>query len=241
MNDFEKELIDVCSMNEMTKGLIPENKAHLFSELYLFMKEYNNAVNITSITEQSEVILKHIIDSVVINKYIKDNDTICDIGCGGGFPSIPNAILRENVKFLCDDSVTKKTIYVKKCSEHLGLSNIEVTNKRAEELGNDSSHRERYDIVTARGVGKLNLICELCIPLVKVGGMFIAMKSANFEEELNEASGAIETLGAEYSFKTYSLKNSNEEISRSLIIIRKTKHTPSIYPRTFSQISKKPL
>ena len=124
----------------------------------------------------------------------------------------------------------------------LGFDGVSVSNRRAEELGQDADFRESFDALTARAVGKLNLICELCLPLVKVGGCFLAMKSQSTDEELKEAQNAISVLGAEVEkVSKYTLTDGNEELERSIVVIRKTKPTPKLYPRNNSQIAKKPL
>lgn len=229
-------------MNEMTKNQITDTHAAIFEKMTEFFLKTNETLNLTAIKDIDGVILKHIVDSSAIIPYIKDGDKVADIGCGGGFPTFPIAILRGGVSLFSVDSVTKKVEYVKRCAEHLGLQNISVSNERAEVLGKDPKYRENFDIVTARAVGRLNLICELCLPLVKVGSYFIAMKSQTTDEEIEEASVAISTLGGKLEkVERYVLTDGNETIDRTLVIIKKEGKTPPKYPRNNSQISKKPL
>ncbi|MBP3494578.1 MAG: 16S rRNA (guanine(527)-N(7))-methyltransferase RsmG [Clostridia bacterium] len=242
MTDFERKLIEVANKNEATRGLINEKQASLLSKISEHMIEVNKALNLTAIKDEDGIILKHLVDSSACVNFIPQNASICDIGCGGGFPSLVIASLRDDVKILSVDSVTKKVKYVEDTARLFSLDNISVSSERAETLGQDSLYREKFDVATARAVGRLNLICELCLPLVKVGGAFVAMKAQSTDEEINEAINAIELLGAKIEdVKKYTLTNGSEEIERSIIIIRKVKSTPLKYPRNNSQIAKKPL
>jgi 16S rRNA (guanine527-N7)-methyltransferase len=174
--------------------------------------------------------------------YLDKGAKVADIGCGGGFPTFPISILRPDITVLGVDSVTKKVEYVKNTATLLGIPTISVSNRRAEELGKDAEYREKFDIACARAVGRLNLLCELCLPLVKVGGAFIAMKSRTTVEELEEAKNAISLLGGECeNVVNYTLTDGAESLDRTMIIIRKQTRTPQKYPRNNSQISKKPL
>ena len=174
--------------------------------------------------------------------FISEGARVCDIGCGGGFPSLVIAILRGDVSVLGVDSVAKKVKYVEETASLLGLDNITVSSRRAEELGQDKSFRESFDTVTARAVARLNTLCELCLPLVKVGGYFIAMKSQSTGEEIDEAKAGIELLGGKIEdVYTYTLTDGAETVERTIVKIKKVKSTPPKYPRNNSQISKKPL
>lgn len=242
MSEFTQKLIYVSDLNEQTRGLIDEKSATLLEKLARHMVQANKELNLTAITDDDGIILKHFVDSVAIAPFIEKNAKIVDVGCGGGFPSLPVAILRDDVSVLGLDSVTKKVNYVKATASFLGLDNIEVSNERAEVLGQSPLFRESFDLACARGVGRLNLLCELCLPLVRVGGCFVAMKSLTAGEELESARDAISLLGAkiEGSFD-YSLTNGTETLSRTIIVLRKIASTPPKYPRNNSQISKKPL
>lgn len=242
MKDFQAKLTSVANKNEATQNLIDEKACALLEDLTSHMLEVNKTLNLTAIRDEDGVILKHIVDSAACVPYIDKNARICDIGCGGGFPTLVIGILRGDVSVLGVDSVTKKVNYVKDTANLLGLSHVDATNERAEEMGQSSKYREAFDIATARAVGRLNLICELALPLVKVGGKFLAMKSLSTKEELEEAKHAIEVLGGELEqVVEYSLTDGNETIERTIIIIKKIKKTPTQYPRNNSQIAKKPL
>ena len=242
MHDFEKELIRVANINKATENLINSDTSSTFFALYEHMIKVNEEMNLTAITDTDGVILKHFVDSCAVVPEIPEDATLCDIGCGGGFPTLPVAILRSDVSILGVDSVTKKVEYVKNTSKLLGLDNVNVSNRRAEELGKDVEYREKFDVVLARGVGKLNLLCELCLPLVKIGGCFIAMKAIGIHEEIKQAENAIKTLGAKIEkVIEYTLTNEKETLTRAMIVLKKQTHTPPKYPRNNSQISKKLL
>jgi 16S rRNA (guanine527-N7)-methyltransferase len=242
MTEFQNKLIRVADLNEATRGLINEEKAALFERFSTHMLKVNEELNLTAIRDTDGVILKHIVDSCAIVPLLPDGARIVDIGCGGGFPTFPISILRDDVSVLGVDSVTKKVEYVKNTATLLDISSISVSNRRAEELGKDTNYREAFDIACARAVGRLNLLCELCLPLVKVGGAFIAMKSRTTVEELEEAKNAISLLGGECeNVVNYTLTDGAESLDRTMIIIRKQTRTPQKYPRNNSQISKKPL
>ena len=238
---FVKKLISVANRNEATKNLINEENAAKLERLSYHMLEVNKTLNLTAIKDEDGVILKHLVDSSAVIPFIPENASLCDIGCGGGFPSLVIAILRPDVSVFSVDSVSKKVAYVESTAKLFGLTNESVSNERAEVLG-QGEKRESFDVVTARAVGRLNLISELCLPLVRVGGSFLAMKSLSTDEELEEAKNAIELLGGKVeSVFTYTLTDGNEQIDRSIVVIRKVKGTPSKYPRNNSQIAKKPL
>ena len=240
MLDFKNELLRVANLNEATKNLITEDSAPVFEALCSHMLEKNKVLNLTAIRDEEGVILKHFVDSVAVLPFI-NGTSLADIGCGGGFPSLPIAILRPDISVLSVDSVSKKVAYVEDTAKYLSLSNVKTSSCRAEDLGK-SELREAFDTVTARAVGRLNLLCELCIPLTRVGGVFLAMKSQTTKEELDEAKSAISLLGGEVEkIVSYTITNGSEEFSRTIVVIRKIKKTPDKYPRNNSQISKKPL
>lgn len=238
---FVEKLINVANRNDATKNLINEENARRLEALSSHMLEVNKTLNLTAIKDEDGVILKHLVDSSAVIPFIPENASLCDIGCGGGFPSLVIAILRPDVSVFSVDSVSKKVAYVENTAQKFGLKNEKTSNERAEALG-QGNKRESFDVVTARAVGRLNLISELCIPLVKVGGVFLAMKSLSTDEELEEAQKAIALLGGKVEkVFTYTLTDGNEEIERSIVVIRKIKNTPPKYPRNNSQISKRPL
>lgn len=240
--DFKEKLLEVANRNDATRFIITQEKAVVLEKLTSHMLKVNENLNLTAIKDEDGVILKHLVDSSACVPFISEGARVCDIGCGGGFPSLVIAILRGDVSVLGVDSVAKKVKYVEETASLLGLDNITVSSRRAEELGQDKAFRESFDTVTARAVARLNTLCELCLPLVKVGGCFIAMKSQSTSEEVDEAKSGIELLGGKIEdVYTYTLTGGDETVERTIVKIKKVKSTPPKYPRNNSQISKKPL
>ena len=240
--DFKEKLLEVANRNDATRFIITQEKAVVLEKLTSHMLKVNENLNLTAIKDEDGVILKHLVDSSACVPFISEGARVCDIGCGGGFPSLVIAILRGDVSVLGVDSVAKKVKYVEETASLLGLDNITVSSRRAEELGQDKSFRESFDTVTARAVARLNTLCELCLPLVKIGGCFIAMKSQSTSEEVDEAKAGIELLGGKIEdVYTYTLTGGDETVERTIVKIKKVKSTPPKYPRNNSQISKKPL
>lgn len=240
--DFKEKLLEVANRNDATRFIITQEKAVVLEKLTSHMLKVNESLNLTAIKDEDGVILKHLVDSSACVPFISEGAHVCDIGCGGGFPSLVIAILRGDVSVLGVDSVAKKVKYVEGTASLLGLDNITVSSRRAEELGQDKAFRESFDTVTARAVARLNTLCELCLPLVKIGGCFIAMKSQSTGEEIDEAKAGIELLGGKIEdVYTYTLTGGDETVERTIVKIKKVKSTPPKYPRNNSQISKKPL
>ena len=222
---------------------LSDKQKEQFAALYDLYIDWNSKINVISRKDIENLYLHHVLHSLGIAKMInfRNGTTVMDFGCGGGFPSLVIAILRGDVSVFAVDSVSKKVRYVSETSSLLGLDNVTVSSERAEVIG-QGEKREKFDIVTARAVARLNILCELCIPLLKVGGTFISMKSQTTDEEIDEARGAIELLGGKIKdVKFYTLTDGRETVERTLILIEKVKQTPKIYPRNNSQIAKKPL
>lgn len=210
-----------------------------FETYFSFLVEYNSHTNLTAITEHDEVFYKHFLDSILLSKSIDlNNKTLCDVGAGAGFPSVPCAIINDSVNVDIIDSLNKRIIFLNELIEKLELKNVCAYHNRAEDAAKDK--RESYDVVSARAVARLSLLSELCLPLTKVGGYFVAMKAMQYEEELNEAKNAIKVLGGEVvDIKKFSLPNDLGE--RYFIIIKKVKESPKKYPRQFAQMKKNPI
>lgn len=209
-----------------------------FENLCEFLLQYNEKVNLTSIKEKDEVFIKHFLDSILGEKLFFEGAHTIEIGSGGGFPSIPLKILREDLQFTLVESTAKKCNYLKACVDNFGFNGVQVVNARAEELGKSANFREKYDCATARAVARLNVLCEYCMPFVKVGGNFIAYKG-ECEEELKEALKAIKVLGGEVeSVERYCLPSGDK---RTLISIKKVCATPVKYPRGKGRERKCPI
>ncbi len=228
-------------------ALYTDKAAEAFYALTERMLSVNEQMNLTAITDPEEIIVKHYADSALAAPLIPEGASIADVGTGGGFPSLPLAILRPDLTILAIDSTKKKLDYVGETARLLGLSNLSVRVGRAEELGRDPLIRESFDLVCARAVARLNVLSEWCMPLVKKGGRFLAMKAKSGEEELTEAARAIELLGgAPAECVRHVLcgpytDGTEEGMERFLILVKKRQYTPGIYPRSNAQISKKPL
>lgn len=212
------------------------SQAEKLLKLNDFMLEYNKNVNLTAITEFSEVVTKHFIDSVLPFTMldISKNSSIIDVGTGAGFPSLPLVIWRNDLKAVLVDSLEKRCVYLEKACELLEIK-AEIIHARGEELGR--IRREEFDFACARAVAALPTLAEYCIPFVKVGGYFLALKSTN--EDIKPAEKAIDVLGGKIE-KTvdYILTNGD---GRRLVIIKKVRQTPTKYPRNSANIKKKPL
>ena len=211
-----------------------------FKTYYEFLVYYNEMVNLTAITDFEGVYMKHFYDSLTLSKSYNFNEPIkcCDVGAGAGFPSVPNAICFENLDVTIIDALNKRIKFLNELASKLELPNVKAIHQRAEEHAKD--YKEYYDVCTARAVARLNVLSELCLPLVKVGGYFLAMKSQETDDELKEARIAIKTLGGEVErVDTFELPNNLGQ--RTILVIKKVKETPKKYPRPFTQIKNKPL
>lgn len=219
---------------------ISEKELEKFYQYMKLLIEWNKKMNLTAIIEPNDVILKHFIDSITINKYIDEQSKVMDIGTGAGFPGIPLKVLNEDVKMTLVDSLNKRVQFLKEVGKQLELTNIEYIHSRAEELAGSSLHRQQYDIVTSRAVARLTTLLEYMLPFVKIGGRCICMKGPNIIEELEEARKAIQLLGGEIeTTENMLLPDSNQE--RNIIIIKKVVDTPAKYPRKAGIPSKQPI
>ena len=224
----------MCFFDEITSIFnkygyqLSSQQAEMFEKYYNMLIEANNKINLTSITEQRDVIVKHFLDSVIASNFIPKGVRVIDIGCGAGFPSIPIKIMREDLDFLLVDSVNKKVNFVNEAITNLEMQNISALHSRIEDLAHKTEYCEKFDIVVSRAVAKLNTLCEYAIPFLSVGGIFVAYKSDSIEEELEEAKKAISLLGGQID-KIFNCEI--EDNKRSLIIIKKVKQTPEKYPR----------
>ncbi|NQD66994.1 16S rRNA (guanine(527)-N(7))-methyltransferase RsmG [Bacillus haikouensis] len=229
------------SLTEKGISLSPK-QLDQFQKYFEILVEWNEKMNLTAITDKEEVYLKHFYDSISAAFFIDftDKKTICDVGAGAGFPSIPLKICFPHLHVTIVDSLNKRISFLNHLSKELGLDHTHFYHDRAETFGKKKEHRESYDIVTARAVARMSVLSELCLPLVKKGGLFVAMKASNANEELMTGKKAIATLGGQTE-KVFSFVLPEEESERNIVKINKVKETPNKYPRKPGTPNKLPL
>ncbi len=202
--------------------------------------EWNEKINLTAIVEPKEIILKHFIDSLTINKYIEKASSIVDVGTGAGFPGIPLLIYRDDIKVTLVDSLNKRLIFLQEVINQLDLKNVKVIHSRVEDFGKNKNYREKFDIATARAVANLAVLSEYLVPLIKIGGKCICMKGSIIEDEIKQSENAFKILGTKKKLiEKFELPNSDME--RNIIILDKIKNTPSKYPRKAGIPTKEPI
>ncbi len=235
MNDAERTQFVTDKFAEAGITIIAEMSEKLV-KLCDFMVEYNKNVNLTSITDFEEVVVKHFVDSVLPFFMVDfpQGSSFIDVGTGAGFPALPLLVVRPDLKGTLCDSLNKRCVYLELVCKEIGVK-AEIIHARSEELGRKK--RECFDFATARAVAAMPVLSEYCVPFVKVGGSFIALKSVN--EDIDSAVGAVAKLGGEISLiKDYTIPNGD---SRRLVVVKKISQTPTKYPRSSANISKKPL
>ena len=201
--------------------------------------EKNKVMNLTAITEPADIATLHFLDSVAMLTLADlKGKKMADVGTGAGFPGMPLKIVEPSLQLTLLDSLNKRIDFLKEVCADLGLNDVECVHGRAEEFA--ANHREGYDIVTSRAVANLQMLSELCLPLVKVGGCFLSMKAVDSEEEVNAAKNAIKTLGGQIE-KVVDYAIPGTDVQHRLIFIKKIKETPKKYPRAFAKIKKNPL
>ena len=213
------------------------NKFYKYKNLIV---DWNEKINLTAITDDLEFIIKHFVDSITINKYIEKNKTIIDIGTGAGFPGIPIKILNKDNKVVLFDSLNKRLKVLEDIIEKIDLEKIETLHGRAEETFKNIKYREKYDVAVSRAVASLNVLVELMLPAVKVGGKCICMKGNNAEIEIKEAKKAIQELGGVIE-KVEKITLPELNLERNIVIIKKIKPTHNKYPRKPGTPQKLPI
>lgn len=237
MTQFREEFINIfksLGLEKYTRGDLSER----FEILYNRLVETNKLMNLTALTEMRDVIIGHFADSLAAADSIKEGARVIDVGCGGGFPTLPLAIVRPDISIVALDSTAKKLVFVSEVANELGLS-VETLAMRAEDAAKMPEYRENFDVCVSRAVARLSILDEICLPFVKKGGRFIAMKGAGADEEYDEAKKGIALLGGTL------LENKKSTLAdfgaRALLIIEKTEKTPEKYPRAYAKIKKSPL
>lgn len=229
-----EEFIENCEK----QGLhLSDHQVKQFCDYAELLKEWNEKMNLTAIVEFEEVLDKHFYDSLLPAFTNNIHGHLCDVGSGAGFPSIPLKIAYPELEITILEPLGKRVKFLEEVKKQVGLSNVNCINERAEDYAN--KHRESFDYVTARAVANLNILSELCIPLVKKDGYFLAMKGANGLQESEDAKRAINTLGC--VLQKTETRTLNDGSNRINLLYKKVKSTPSEYPRMFAKIKKNPL
>lgn len=224
--------------SERFHRLLKEEYKYKFDAFKNLLQEHNKMYNLTAICDDEGIYYKHFLDSIIPEQYFEMGANVVEIGSGGGFPSIPLKIIRDDLKFTLVESTGKKCNFLNTVVDKLRLDCVQVKNIRAEDGSHDPFMREKYTICCARAVAALNTLCEYCLPYVKVGGKFIAYKG-ECESELDDAANAIKILGGEIEkVVRYELENCGK---RTLVIVKKVRSTPKNYPRGHGKERKIPL
>ncbi len=228
-------LIDVFNNYNICVSNVQEKQ---FDDFYEFLTQKNKVMNLTAITEKEDVLFKHFLDCCLPQDCFPKNCEIVDVGAGAGFPSIPLKILRPDLKITMLDSLNKRVNFLNETIKLLGLKNISAYHSRAEDFS--KTHREKFDVATARAVSSLPTLLEYLLPLVKVGGIAIIYKSNKLDEELLSSQNALKILGGKIKeIKTYNILE--KELTRNILIVEKVANTPQKYPRGKNEPKTKPL
>jgi 16S rRNA (guanine527-N7)-methyltransferase len=242
----EREFVNPEEFKEalLEKGIpLTDKQMHQFDQYLKLLQEWNEKINLTAITEEEEVYLKHFYDSILAGLYVDFKtgvQSLCDVGAGAGFPSIPLKIVFPSLSVTIVDSLNKRIQFLNTLANELELEDVHFYHDRAETFGQNKQFRESFDFVTARAVAKMSVLTELCLPLVKKGGLFIALKASNSDEEMKEGDRAIRLLGGKVR-EDIVCQLPREAGERHIILIDKKKETPKTYPRKPGTPNRKPL
>lgn len=228
----------LCSLAKENGIILDDTALDRFDTYAELLVEWNGKMNLTAITEPEEIEVKHFLDCLMLPKYFNlDNiQTVIDVGAGAGFPSVPLLIYKPDLCLTMMDAINKRLTFLDTAVHALGLE-AQLIHERAEAAGQDENYREMFDLATARAVAPMNVLAEYCLPFVKVGGYFVALKGSNDDTE--EAKNAIATLGGEVVDNISYKLNGTEP--RSIVVIKKISQTPTQFPRKSKKISTKPL
>ncbi len=235
----EEILINGCKLYNID---ISKEQINMLLKYMDMLKEWNKKVNLTSIVDDEEIIKKHFLDSISIfnTELIKDNISLVDVGTGAGFPGIPIKIINPTIKVTLIDSLKKRVNFLEEVICELKLKGINAVHGRCEDFANQKDYREQYDIATARAVASLPVLCEYCLPYVKIGGSFIAMKGPSVIEELDVSGNAVKVMGGELK-EVIDTNIYGEDLNHKLVVVKKKKLSPIKYPRKAGKIEKNPI
>lgn len=230
----------------LTSGLekmelqITEEQQKQFQTYSGLLTQWNQKMNLTAITDADGITIKHFLDSILLLKAveIKQGAKVIDVGTGAGFPGIPVKIMREDISLTLMDSLQKRINFLREVGASVNLTDTEYIHARAEDAGRMSQYRQKFDIAVSRAVADMEILCEYCLPFVKVGGFFVALKAQDSEAEIERAKPMIGNLGGEVA-EVKKLTLPHSDIIRSFIIVRKKKDTPPQFPRDTKKIKKK--
>jgi len=234
---------DILKEASNNEGLEFDQKKYEQFMLYKdLIKEWNEKINLTAIKEDEEIIKKHFIDSMKVFKFdqLKNAKNVIDIGTGGGFPGIPMKIIKPEVNIVLLDSLNKRIIFLNEVIKQLNLKNIKAIHGRAEDFALEKQYREKFDVAVSRAVANLTVLSEYCIPYVKVGGYFVAMKGPAVEDEIKLSKNAIRMLGGRIEH-IEKVQIEDSDLNHNLVIIKKISQTHRNYPRKAGMVAKSPL
>lgn len=234
------DILNEASNNEDLK--FDQKKYDQFMLYKDLIKEWNEKINLTAIKEDEAIVKKHFIDSMKVFKFdqLKNAKNIIDIGTGGGFPGIPMKIIKPEVNIVLLDSLNKRIIFLNEVIKQLDLKNIKTIHGRAEDFALEKQYREKFDVAVSRAVANLTVLSEYCIPYVKVGGYFVAMKGPAVEEEIKLSKNAIRMLGGQIEH-IEKVQIEGSDLNHNLVIIKKISQTHKKYPRKAGLVAKNPL
>ena len=232
--DNLKEELSLININ------VNDNQLELFYAYMMLLLDWNEKINLTAITEPKDIITKHFVDSCTASKYIKGNSYIVDCGTGAGFPGIPLAIIRQDLKFVLFDSLNKRINFLNEAIQKLGLKSIETIHTRAEDLAYNKTYREQFDFAISRAVANMSTLLEYLLPFCKKDGCAICMKGSNIEEELDGCKKTLRMLNGKIeNIDKFVLPKS--DIIRHIVTVRKTGIVPQEFPRRQNKPAKNPL
>lgn len=237
------EFFDILKEACFNEGLdFDETKYNQFMKYKEMIKEWNEKINLTAITEDDEIVKKHFIDSIKAFEFtsLKKSKKIIDVGTGAGLPGIPIKIVSPEIEVVLLDSLNKRVIFLNEVIKALDLKGITAVHGRAEDFARENSYREKFDVAVSRAVANMAVLSELCLPYVKVDGHFIALKGPAVEEEIKDGNKAVTTLGGKIE-NIIEVVVEGSDLNHNLVVVKKVKETPKVYPRKAGTAAKKPI